>query len=242
MAERTAIWLSGFTALAQVAGVVISIYLIERKGRRPLVLSSLFFVTLSLLGLGLCFYLGRMSSGVIDDPQMDGDNTCSYQPALVWSGITSYCFDCTSIDGCGFCGGICTAGDDDGPFDNVEQCEDGSSWQFEKCDDNKFGYLSVFFMVAYLFAFGIAMGPLPWTINSEIYPLEHRSLAVSFSTVSLYDNSSLHREIIKKTQLILTMTSFSQATNWIGNFIVSATFLTISSPTMLTLYGKFSTF
>ncbi len=185
--ENTAIWLSGFTALAQVTGVVVSIHLIEKKGRRPLVLSSLFFVTLSLIGLGASFYLSRVDSEPMSNPLNDASNECSYQKSMVWSGITTYCYDCVEIEGCGFCDGACVKGDDTGPFDS-NMCPwngtDDKEWFVGSCGHNQFGMMSVFFMVLYLLSFGIAMGPLPWTINSDIYPLEYRSLAVSFSTVS----------------------------------------------------------
>lgn len=123
------------------------------------------------------FLLWQVDVWWISNPGYDESNEWSSQPALVWSGITSYCYDCTSVKGCGYCGNICIPGDKQGPSNDVS-CED---WKYKTCKQNTVGYFSVFFMVAYLLSFGVAMGPLPWTINSEIYPLRNRSLAVSIS-------------------------------------------------------------
>ena len=52
---------------------------------------------------------------------------------------------------------------------------------------------------------------MPWTINSEIYPLWARSTGNSLAT----------------------------ATNWLSNIVVSMTFLTLTET--ITKYGKFET-
>jgi SP family myo-inositol transporter-like MFS transporter 13 len=56
-------------------------------------------------------------------------------------------------------------------------------------------------VLVYIAFFAMGMGPVPWIYNSEIYPLKLRSTAASLATTA----------------------------NWISNFLVSMTFLSIMS-------------
>ena len=73
-------------------------------------------------------------------------------------------------------------------------------WNFNSCPNNKLAALVIMALFLYIAFFAPGMGPLPWTINSEIYPTWARSTAIAIAT----------------------------SVNWISNLIVSMTFLTLT--------------
>ena len=75
---------------------------------------------------------------------------------------------------------------------------------------NKFSWLALVALVAYIVSFAPGMGPVPWTVNAEIYPNWARSLG----------------------------NSLSSTTNWVCNLVVSITFLHLTR--ILTRYGAFT--
>lgn len=77
---------------------------------------------------------------------------------------------------------------------------------------NKFSWLALMALVMYIVSFAPGMGPVPWTVNAEIYPNWARSLG----------------------------NSLSSTTNWVCNLLVSITFL--HATRLLTRYGAFSVY
>lgn len=90
-----------------------------------------------------------------------------------------------------------------------------SGWaEFNMANDtcpgaNNGGKFSLGATALYLAFFQPGMGPMPWTINSEIYPLHLRSMGVSIATM----------------------------VNWGGNLVISYTFLDLTQA--VTTYGAF---
>lgn len=163
--DETVIWLTAPVACGQLAGCLIGMQLIDKHGRRPLVLGSLVGVVASLAFEGAVFATDRWYCNIDLDAGSGADASDERHD------------------------GICAVT----------------------------GWLSLIAMIAYLLAFGGGMSAIPWTINSEIYPMRSRSLCMGLAT----------------------------ATNWIANLVVAATFLSLEAavtrPVTFWLYGFLAT-
>lgn len=73
-------------------------------------------------------------------------------------------------------------------------------WFPYSCPNSRFSPLAIVALFMYIAFFAPGMGPLPWTINSEIYPTWARSTAISIATMVC----------------------------WMSNLVVSMTFLTMA--------------
>ncbi|KAG7260612.1 hypothetical protein CRUP_008634 [Coryphaenoides rupestris] len=85
---------------------------------------------------------------------------------------------------------------------------DGSFWAYNYCP-TPYSWVVLLGLLLYLASFAPGMGPMPWTVNSEIYPLWARS----------------------------TGNACSAGVNWTFNVLVSLTFLHVAQE--ITYYGVF---
>ncbi len=244
--DQSSIWLAVVPGASNFIFTIVGLLLVDRLGRRKLLIASISGVVFSFLFLSGVFYLMSQTS-LPSQPYQN--NTCLYK----------YCGSCIGNSGCGFCAdfnatsgdylnGTCeslvqqngstesryrpfgmkcvligedlnsslstdTIFDPDSlvPFNNDEDSmseAQGSGLHpgltrklfATSCPDNKYSSLAIIALFLYIAFFAPGMGPLPWTINSEIYPTWARSTAISIATM----------------------------TNWMSNLVVSMTFLTMA--------------
>ncbi|WAR25198.1 MYCT-like protein [Mya arenaria] len=136
----------------------------------------------------------------------------------------TWCEGCIENIECGFCyndfgqgpvNGSCLPIDgDDSGHSKVGRCnattgeEPDLIFAYQYCPTD-YSWMGIAGLGLYLMFFAPGMGPMPWTINSEIYPLWARS----------------------------TCNSLSTATNWLSNLLVSMSFLTLTET--ITKYGTY---
>ncbi|XP_045605756.1 proton myo-inositol cotransporter isoform X2 [Procambarus clarkii] len=203
--KSLAIWLAAATSSMNFLGTFIGLWLVERLGRRPLTLGSLFGTMVSLLLLALSFQMAYNDSPNVSVPSTVPD--CQ----------ADTCGVCTSQSACGFCyvgdnsnitSSFCVAADHasynemstSGLCANSSLLDSGTvTFAYDWCPF-QYAWLSLMGLALYLLCFSPGMGPMPWTINSEIYPGWARSSCTSITT----------------------------AVNWASNLLVSLTFLTLT--------------
>ncbi|XP_052781532.1 proton myo-inositol cotransporter-like [Mya arenaria] len=214
--DEAAIWLSALTAAVNFVFTLLGLYLVEKIGRRPLTLASLIGAIVSLLLLAVGFHVASLNTPQIPAPERLSSNyTCSSHRT---------CNDCMMDLSCGYCfvdnedtaisNSSCLPTGTDNPWvSGMGQCSQQTlpvklTWAYDYCP-SPFSWMPMVGLVLYLVTFAPGMGPMPWTINSEIYPLWCRSSAISVATF----------------------------TNWIFNLLVSITFITLTEN--LTRLGTF---
>ena len=216
--DRAVFWLAVVIYFGNFIFPFVGLYLVEKVGRRKLLLGSLAGVTVCLFLCGGAFYMAKQHDVAITFNERAISNISNNCPA------TGFCLDCLGVqENCGFCYakdssnnpiyGSCvpinvSSSENTAAFGRCSRKDHSVTWSYQACP-YKYAWLAIVALVLYIAAFAPGMGPMPWTINSEIYPLWVRSTGNAFAT----------------------------ATNWTCNLVISMTFLSLTE--WITRYGAF---
>uniref|UniRef100_A0A915PW95 Major facilitator superfamily (MFS) profile domain-containing protein n=1 Tax=Setaria digitata TaxID=48799 RepID=A0A915PW95_9BILA len=227
----TTIWISCAISTVQAVGTILPLNLIERLGRRTLILSSLIGVVITLCMMGSAFILINYDSPEIDPTQayigIDINSTAIDKELLQLCARYRNCDDCVNSEYCGYCTLTEASSALSSSFgqclpinrENVEYslygyCEENATNGTDSIfTDNscktRFTALPIVIMVLYISVYSFGMGPIPWVFNAEVYPIWARGTCVALSTF----------------------------TNWSFNLLMSLTYLSLSQA--ITKYGAF---
>ncbi|XP_052179430.1 probable inositol transporter 2 [Diospyros lotus] len=205
--NRTALLLSLITSGLNACGSIVSIYFIDRTGRKKLLVMSLFGVIISLGLLSAVFHQTTTNSPAVS--ALETSHYAAYTCPDYSSAGTSAHWDCmkclkASSPDCGFCAsptnklfpGACLLSNDT----VKDKCRgDDRLWYTRGCP-SKYGWLALIGLALYIIFFSPGMGTVPWIVNSEIYPLRFRGICGGIAATS----------------------------NWISNLIVAQSFLSLT--------------
>ncbi|KAL0305472.1 UNVERIFIED_CONTAM: putative inositol transporter 2 [Sesamum radiatum] len=181
--NQTALLLSLVTAGLNAFGSIVSIYFIDRTGRKKLLVISLCGVIISLGLLSAVFHETTSHAPPVGANKTShfAPYTCpdysSSGPSPVWD-----CMKClkASSPSCGFCSssenkllaGACLISNN-----TVRDVCHGENraWYTRGCPSS-FGWLALIGLALYIIFFSPGMGSVPWIVNSEIYPLRFRGV------------------------------------------------------------------
>ncbi|KAM9352661.1 proton myo-inositol cotransporter-like [Symphorus nematophorus] len=214
--DKQAIWMAAATSATNFVFTWVGVWLVERVGRRKLTLGSLLGTGLSLTLLAVGFLLSaQYSPSVTLHPEDSKNSTCRLYGSCEFCMLDPDCGYCYRENGTrvhdASCVPVNPASTDHaawGRCSNQTEAADSPFWAYNYCPTS-YSWIVLMGLILYLAFFAPGMGPMPWTVNSEIYPLWARS----------------------------TGNACSAGVNWIFNVLVSLTFLHVAE--FLTYYGAF---
>ncbi|RZC65825.1 hypothetical protein C5167_009517 [Papaver somniferum] len=205
--NQAALALSLTTSGLNVVGTIISISVIDKYGRRKLMIVSMIGIIVFLFGLTAMFKVASLNSPPVGKLETThfANSTCPAYMTAPAAGSWD-CVKCLDASvGCGFCAdkenrrnpGACLTSNPIGG----EVCKgERRTWYARGCPSGNYAYLAIAMLVAYILVYAPGMGTVPWIVNSEIYPLRFRGVCGGMAAVS----------------------------NWVSNFIVSMSFLSLT--------------
>lgn len=214
--NRTALLLSLVTAGLNALGSIVSIYFIDRTGRKKLLVISLIGVIISLGLLSAVFH--ETTSHSPDVSPLATSRFANYTCPDYSSAKEDATWDCmkclkASSPDCGFCAsainkllpGACLISND--TVKDLCHKED-SLWYTSGCP-SKYGWLAVVGLALYIIFFSPGMGTVPWIVNSEIYPLRFRGVCGGIAaTANWVSNLIVAQSFLSLTQAIGTSWTF----------------------------------
>ncbi|KAM7524884.1 hypothetical protein LguiA_014786 [Lonicera macranthoides] len=204
--NQIAILLSLVIAGLNAIGSIVSIYFIDRTGRKKLLVISLCGVTLSLGVLATVFHETRAYSPAVSPTETAhfAAYTCP-DYGLAGSLAVWDCMKCLKASpDCGFCAspknklhpGACLISNDT----VKDTCTRESRLWYTRGCPSSFGWLALVGLALYIIFFSPGMGTIPWIVNSEIYPLRYRGVCGGIAATA----------------------------NWVSNLIVAQSFLSLT--------------
>ncbi|XP_058098221.1 probable inositol transporter 2 [Magnolia sinica] len=202
--NETALLLSLITSGLNALGSIVSIYFIDRMGRKKLLVISLTGVIISLGILSAAFH--ETSSHAPDVGRMATEHFRNYTcPDYETASTTWDCMRCLKASPhCGFCAsgtnkmfpGACLISNST----LRDLCHnEHREWYTKGCPSN-YGWIALVGLALYIIFFSPGMGTVPWIVNSEIYPLRFRGVCGGIAATA----------------------------NWISNLIVAQSFLSLT--------------
>ncbi|GAA0169955.1 transporter [Lithospermum erythrorhizon] len=225
--NRTAMALALVTSGLNMVGSIVSMFFVDRYGRRRLMIVSMIGIITCLVVLSVVFYRAAATAPPVslEETAFFGKNAAcpaysQAKDAKSWS-----CKKCLQhFPGCGFCS------NKGNPMSGVGAClletdaiegtclAEKRTWYTQGCP-SKIGFLAVVILALYIIIYSPGMGSVPWILNSEIYPLRYRGTCGGIAAVANWTSNL----IVSETFLLLT-----EALGSSGTFLLFAGISTIS--------------